>query len=238
MLLRLIGLGDAGEETVAAISQYCIDRGIASAQGAHGRHSIIESRTVVKLFTRAFSHALCRVSDFASLANRSVKEQVMLRAALAFLFFGGRRAEIGRRFEQLCDYREEAPGVDYALLGSASSSVKYFHRILGELDPPEREKVIAALKDGQNEHIEETNKYTNQLGDDYLILPEIPLYPGNGSDAESLEIRNPNIGRELIESLLEDQSKRRQLIYGLGTDDSNVDVVVLAFSVSDAFGSE
>src|SRR5271170_4905569 len=102
MNIRLIGLGDVGQEVVVSCCQYFHAKQIVS---------LLESKKVVKFTTKHYSDTLnnlrgatnnaeaaaCGVSCSSPEAMRS------LRRALAYLFFGGTDDELEQRGHELLD---------------------------------------------------------------------------------------------------------------------------------------
>src|SRR5947209_20173529 len=102
MNIRLIGLGDAGQEVVLACAQYFHTKQIVG---------LLEAKKVVKLTTREYADTLnnlrgatnnaeaaaCGVSCSSPEAMRS------LRRALAYLFFGGPDDEFEARGKELLE---------------------------------------------------------------------------------------------------------------------------------------
>src|SRR5262249_48750719 len=230
MNIRLIGLGDVGQEVVVACSQYFHSRQIVS---------LLESKKVVKVSTREYADTLnnlrgatnnaeaaaCGVSCAAPEALRS------LRRALAYLFFGGPHDELEQRGAELLEADEPTrpvsdvgrPHVEF-LQGLSATLAKV---------PGLRNPFRTHLEAGIHAHQASLRSQEPLLGKDWLITPDLPV------EEAGLKSRCASIGRELMRRILKSKSnKLERLTQGLGLVSAEVpiDVVAIAFSVGDSFG--
>jgi hypothetical protein len=230
MNIRLIGLGDVGQEVVVACSQYFHSRQIVS---------LLESKKVVKLTTREYADTLnnlrgatnnaeaaaCGVSCSSPDAMRS------LRRALAYLFFGGSDEEFEARGKELLD--ADAPDVEVSEAGRPHA--EFLQGLYANLSrvPGLRNTFRTHLAAGIHAHQAQLRAQETLLGHDWLIAPDLPV------EEVELKSRCANIGRELMRRILKSKGdKLARLTHGLGlvAADVPVDVVAIAFSVGDSFG--
>jgi hypothetical protein len=230
MNIRLIGLGDVGQEVVVACSQYFHAKQIVS---------LLESKKVVKFTTKHYADTLnnlrgatnnaeaaaCGISCSSPEAMRS------LRRALAYLFFGGPDDELEQRGHELLD----ADSPDREVSPAAQVHVEFLKGLYGNLAkvPGLRNTFRTHLSAGIFAHQAFLRSQEPLLGKDWLITPDLPV-----EEAE-LKSRFSSIGREMMRRILHSRdNKRERLTNGLGlvSADTPVDVVVIAFSVGDSFG--
>src|SRR5262245_25894868 len=230
MNIRLIGLGDVGQEVVVACSQYFRSRQIVS---------LLESKKVVKLTTREYAETLnnlrgatnnseaaaCGVSCSSPEAMRS------LRRALAYLFFGGPDDEFEQRSLELL----EADSEDLELSEAGLPHIEFLQGLYGNLakGPGLRNTFRTHLAAGIHAHQAYLRAQEPLLDKDWLITPDLPV-----EEAE-LKSRCASIGREMMRRVLKSKcNKLERLTKGLGmvSADVPVDVVAIAFSVGDSFG--
>jgi hypothetical protein len=230
MNIRLIGLGDVGQEVVTAVSQYFQARQIVN---------LLESKKVVKLTTREYSDTLnnlrgatnnaeaaaCGVSCSSPEALRS------LRRALAYLFFGGPDDEFEARGHELLD----ADTPDLVISEEGKPHAEFLQGMYANLGkvPGLRNTFRTHLSAGIFAHQAFLRSQEPLLGKDWLITPDLPL------EESDLKSRFASIGREMMKRILKSKyDKRERLTQGLGlvAADVPVDVVAIAFSVGDSFG--
>jgi hypothetical protein len=230
MNIRLIGLGDVGQEVVVSCSQYFQSKQIVS---------LLESKKVVKFTTREYSDTLnnlrgatnnaeaaaCGVSCSSPEAMRS------LRRALAYLFFGGPDEEFEQRGKELLD----ADAADAAPSDAGRPHAEFLQSLYANLAkvPGLRNTFRTHLSAGIYAHQAFLRAHETLMGKDWLITPDLPL-----EEAE-LKSRFASIGREMMKGILKSKyNKRERLTRGLGLVSAEVpvDVVAIAFSVGDSFG--
>src|SRR5262245_60448932 len=208
MNIRLIGLGDVGQEVVVACSQYFRSRQIVS---------LLESKKVVKLTTREYAETLnnlrgatnnaeaaaCGVSCSSPEATRS------LRRALAYLFFGGPDDEFETRGNELL----EADSPDLEVSEAGQPHVEFLKGLYANLSkvPELRNTFRTHLNAGIFAHQANLRAQEQLLGKDWLITPDLPV-----EEAE-LKSRFANIGREMMRRILHSKpNKRERLTKDLG----------------------
>ena len=230
MNIRLIGLGDVGQEVVLACTKYFQTKQIIS---------LLESKKVVKLTTKEYADtinslrgsinnaeaAACGVSCSSADALRS------LRRALAYLFFGGP----DDAFEERCTEILEAGTGDKKPTLEARPHIDFLQGLYANLEkvPGLRTAFRTHLDAGVHAHQQFLDAHESALGKDWLITPDLPV-----EEAE-LKSRCAGIGRELMKRILKSKNnKLERLTEGLGLVSVNVpiDVVAVAFSVGDSFG--
>lgn len=229
MNIRLIGLGDAGQEVVLACTQYFHNKQIVS---------LLESKKVVRLTTREYADTLnnlrgainnaeaaaCGVSFSAPESHRS------LRRALAYLFFGGSDDQFEQRSNELMGAES-----DSSVSREGRPHVEFLRSLYSSLNkvPGLRNAFRTHLEAGIHAHQAFLRSNDSLLGKDWLITPDLPV-----EDAD-LKSRSDGIGREVMKRiLLSKHNKLERLTDGLGkvSADVPVDVVAIAFSVGDSFG--
>ena len=193
MNIRLIGLGDVGQEVVVACSQYFHTRQIVS---------LLESKKVVKLTTREYADTLnnlrgatnnaeaaaCGVSCSSPEAMRS------LRRALAYLFFGGPDDEFEARGKELL----EADVPDLEVSEAGRPHAEFLQGLYANLTrvPGLRNTFRTHLEAGIHAHQAQLRAQDTLLGRDWLITPDLPV------EEVELKSRCANIGRELMRRIL------------------------------------
>lgn len=226
MKIKLIGVGNTGERNLIEIMQYLKKR---SMEG------FIEDNKVIRAGLNTFHHACqmlsCKLSKgFLS----SPKDQVFLRKALAYLLFGGRDADLEKRYKELTSpiertRRRERKG------GESNAPARFFDKIFSHIShqgPEAQDNFLKELKTAFDRHKARIESTAEWLGPDWLIIPETPL------DVSNLNIKHANVGHELMESILKVDRNLERLTQGLGTQYSPVDVVAVVFPLGDAFGGE
>ena len=186
MNIRLIGLGDVGQEVVVACSQYFHSRQIVS---------LLESKKVVKLTTREYADTLnnlrgatnnaeaaaCGVSCSSPEAMRS------LRRALAYLFFGGPDDEFESRGKELL----EADVPDREVSEAGRPHAEFLQGLYANLTrvPGLRNTFRTHLEAGIHAHQASLRSQEPLLGKDWLITPDLPV------EEAGLKSRCASIGR-------------------------------------------
>ena len=229
MNIRLIGLGDVGQEVVVTCCQYFHAKQIVS---------LLESKKVVKFTTKEYSDTLNNLRGATNNAEAaacgvscsSPDSMRSLRRALAYLFFGP-----DDEFEQRGNELLEADAPDLNVSDAGRPHVEFLQGLYANLAkvPGLRNTFRTHLNAGILAHQAFLRAQEPMLGKDWLITPDLPL-----EEAE-LKSRFASIGREMMKRILKSKyNKRERLTRGLGlvTADVPVDVVVIAFSVGDSFG--
>jgi hypothetical protein len=230
MNIRLIGLGDVGQEVVVAVSQYFHAKQIVS---------LLETKKVVKFTTRQCSDTLNNLRGATNNAEAaahgvscsSPEALRSLRRALAYLFFGGPDDELEKRGHELLD----ADGPDLEVSAAGRPHVEFLQGLYVNLAkvPGLRNTFRTHLSAGIFAHQAFLRAQEPMLGKDWLITPDLPV------EEADLKSRFSSIGREMMKRILRSRdNKRERLTKGLGLVSAEVpvDVVAIAFSVGDSFG--
>jgi hypothetical protein len=230
MNIRLIGLGDVGQEVVVACSQYFQSRQIVS---------LLESKKVVKFTTKEYADTLNNLRGATNNAEAaacgvscsSPESMRSLRRALAYLYFGGPDDEFEQRGHELL----EADAPDLNVTEAGRPHVEFLQGLYTNLAkvPGLRNTFRTHLSAGIFAHQAFLRAQEPLLGKDWLITPDLPL------EEADLKSRFSSIGREMMKRILKSKDdKRERLTSGLGlvSADVPVDVVAIAFSVGDSFG--
>jgi hypothetical protein len=230
MNIRLIGLGDVGQEVVVAVSQYFHAKQIVS---------LLETKKVVKFTTRQYSDTLNNLRGATNNAEAaahgvscaSPEALRSLRRALAYLFYGGPDEELEKRGHELL----EADAADLEVSAAGRPHVEFLQGLYTTLAkvPGLRNTFRTHLSAGIFAHQAFLRAQEPMLGKDWLITPDLPV-----EEAE-LKSRFASIGREMMKRILHSRdNKRERLTKGLGLVSAEVpvDVVAIAFSVGDSFG--
>jgi hypothetical protein len=220
MKLRLIGLEAAGHDLLVACGRYFQENGLSA---------FLDQRRVIRLTTQPFQSALTALTAQADGLLPAARDRLLLRRSLAYLFFGGPVKELQERLNRVGAAGQAPDGP----LPETTQALRFLARLHQRLaGAAEQERFWRTLRDNLHAHVKELEADQQWLGPDWLITPATPL------DHVGQTFSFAHLGRELMEAVLLEQENHRQLLAGLGTLDAAVDVVVIAFAVSDSFGAE
>lgn len=192
---------------------------------------IIEKVRVLKLTTAPYCKLYNRLEQMAKehLARHPHGRQC-LRRTLGHIFYGLE----GSLDERLADVKDQKAMADEKL----SRAIIGFQKCFRSLAKEQKLQFTLAIQEFVKQHQEELQTNDELFGKSSLIVPDIPLV-----ETKACYPRNAGVGTKYANRIMRDEKKRQELLRGLGvTNDprgeQGVDVVVIVFSMNDAFGGE